>query len=518
MRKRICCAFLTLVLVLSLAMCYPVRVVRADALGLEYSLEFMEILYTLMVNGMLAGGAVDAASMDYDSAMDAFESFLRHMIWMADRPDVSDQVIHAEIICYNSDGSITNDALKLLTSVDGTGALQLPDEETWSNFQVVQGGGSGSPGGDPNDNDHFSLIERIKIGTDFLGYMAAWAYNLWTGAVEGLNPGNYLVSSSGLPEPLQGLDRYRWGGSYELDTMSGCKVVRGYLGIRVGSNYFVEMLTDGFFFSDTPVVALIRDGTLEFFTYDSILHRIGIKFDEYLYSNDSSGFLSSGVREIFNFPTGSHYSLNIPVFYDYDAMYAFLTGTSTAGVMNGYAYDFPGLAQSIAEALAPLADIQVSPDILPELAEALAEAAAALPAPDPALDPAVNNDAYKEAVQEAVKSTVPEAAPEPNPDPEPAPLPGEITGIEGVERFKVDLTMIFPFCLPFDLVRLLQALSADPVAPSFQIPFVVPALGIEEIVIIDLSIFDEVAAIFRTGELIAFIITLVFITRKLIKW
>ena len=527
MKKRICCAFLTLVLVLSLAMCYPVRVVHANALGAEYSLEFMEILYTLMVNGMLAGGAVDAASMDYDSAMDAFESFLRHAVFMPDKPDLGDDIIYLSddaIICYNSDGSITNDPLKLLKPVDGTGALQLPTKEVWENFRVVQGGGSGSHHGNPNDDDHFSLIERIKIGTDFLGFMSAWVYNLWTGGAEGLNPNDYLLSFGELPDLLQGLDRYRWRGYYQDNPLnSNTYLVKGFIACREDDGYIVYVLdTAQFDYYKTAFLIDEDNGYIYFHEkyIDSSYSRTSkFQLHVYKYFNDGSvvdfGTVSS-IQVVYG--DGSLFSLNIPVFNDYDLMHDFLFGLSNAGIMNGYAYDFPGLAKSIAEALAPLADIQVAPDVLSDVAEALAEATAALPEPAPDNDPAANNDDYKEAVQEAVKNTVPEVAPDPDPDPEPAPLPGEITGIEGVERFKVDLTMVFPFCLPFDFVRLLKALSADPVAPSFEIPFVVPALGMEEYYTIDLSFMDEVAAIFRLGETVAFIIGLIFITQKLIKW
>ena len=93
--------------------------------------------------------------------------------------------------------------------------------------------------------------------------------------------------------------------------------------------------------------------------------------------------------------------------------------------------------------------------------------------------------------------------------------PGEEMDAEG---YKVDLTMIFPFCLPFDLIAFFDALSAEPVTPVFEFPFVVPALDYNENVTIDLSIFDGVMEIFRLGELGCFIIMLIYATSKLIKW
>lgn len=84
--------------------------------------------------------------------------------------------------------------------------------------------------------------------------------------------------------------------------------------------------------------------------------------------------------------------------------------------------------------------------------------------------------------------------------------------------FTADLTEIFPFCLPFDLIRFLDALDADPVAPCFEIPFVVEALGIDMAVEFDMSFMDDAVEIFRIGELGCFIISLILVTQKLIKW
>jgi len=87
-----------------------------------------------------------------------------------------------------------------------------------------------------------------------------------------------------------------------------------------------------------------------------------------------------------------------------------------------------------------------------------------------------------------------------------------------IEDYKVDLRQVFPFCIPFDLMALFGALAADPVAPRFEIPFVVPSLGIEETYVIDLSFFDEQMVLLRKLELVGFIIGLMLLTGKVIKW
>lgn len=80
-----------------------------------------------------------------------------------------------------------------------------------------------------------------------------------------------------------------------------------------------------------------------------------------------------------------------------------------------------------------------------------------------------------------------------------------------------DLSKFFPFCIPFDLIHLLSVLDADPVAPKWEIPFKFPAYGVDETIVIDLSIFDDVAKIVRLLETILFIFSLILATRSLIK-
>lgn len=96
--------------------------------------------------------------------------------------------------------------------------------------------------------------------------------------------------------------------------------------------------------------------------------------------------------------------------------------------------------------------------------------------------------------------------------------------IEAVEaateynQYTVDLTGIFPFCIPFDLIHFLQVLDADPVAPCFEIPFVVEALGIDMTVELDMSFMEGAMKVFRIGELGCFVIGLMLVTSKVIRW
>jgi hypothetical protein len=75
----------------------------------------------------------------------------------------------------------------------------------------------------------------------------------------------------------------------------------------------------------------------------------------------------------------------------------------------------------------------------------------------------------------------------------------------------------FPFCIPFDVARLIGLLEADPKTPIFHVPLKVGTILNDEIVL-DLSQWDNAVRIIRWGELIVFVAGLVLVTRNYIKW
>ena len=75
-----------------------------------------------------------------------------------------------------------------------------------------------------------------------------------------------------------------------------------------------------------------------------------------------------------------------------------------------------------------------------------------------------------------------------------------------------DIKDIFPFCIPFDIVDMVSAFTANRSAPSITCP--VDMSG--NTITVDLSDYEGVAALLRLLELILFIIGLAVATRKLI--
>lgn len=80
-------------------------------------------------------------------------------------------------------------------------------------------------------------------------------------------------------------------------------------------------------------------------------------------------------------------------------------------------------------------------------------------------------------------------------------------GVSGLDE-------IFPFCIPFDIYHFFEALAADPVAPSFEIPFRIEGV-VDYTFEIDLQPFDQVAQVLRLLELLAFCVGLAFVTRSM---
>jgi hypothetical protein len=78
---------------------------------------------------------------------------------------------------------------------------------------------------------------------------------------------------------------------------------------------------------------------------------------------------------------------------------------------------------------------------------------------------------------------------------------------------------MFPFCIPWDVMRIFQALAVPPVEPRFEFditPDVLRSRGSEGKIVIDISMFEGPRQIVRNGFLIAFIIGLAAVTKRYI--
>ena len=86
-------------------------------------------------------------------------------------------------------------------------------------------------------------------------------------------------------------------------------------------------------------------------------------------------------------------------------------------------------------------------------------------------------------------------------------------------QLEFDFKLLFPFCVPFDLIDALEVLDAEPVAPAIDVPIpYITEKGMKTHVIkIDLSEYDSIALLLRRMELLLFIVGLILLTRNIIR-
>lgn len=89
-----------------------------------------------------------------------------------------------------------------------------------------------------------------------------------------------------------------------------------------------------------------------------------------------------------------------------------------------------------------------------------------------------------------------------------------VSAADAVQVMSPDLTTIFPFCIPFDLARVLNLLAADPVIPKYHVRWEVPYFAEPIEFDIDLTPLDGVMAVARTMETLAFVVGLAISTRQ----
>lgn len=521
--QKISVVFLTLII--SFASC-PVRVnATAGSFALETSAEFTELLYSLLANAMLAAGATNFQDISYESAADLFNSFMFSLKKSLVGTFPGEEYVPGVGVVINSDsftvqlsdGSVVSmaDILEAY-STDGSSALEL-DEETWSNFRVINGGGSGGSGDDPNNNNKFDKIDFAKIGSDFLMYMGAWIDSLWNNAISGLNRDDYFFPD--INSVVGNVPQYYYDGAYDMDA-EGNYIINASIMNRFESQKY-DMYTSISYSVPRPVVAVVNSNTIRFMelTQDGYYGEIRLQYNTIALLSDGTISRYSGYGFLGNLPCNQFCYVNIPVVSTTADGENLLRGIAQVDILNGLTYDYGILADSVSIALNPFADAYIDADAIPELYPAISAAVDALPDPAPASDPAKNADDYVAAVAAAATSVAPDPAPDPDPADDPEPVPELDPAIKyEIDRAKFDFTEIFPFCIPFDLVKLLDALCADPVAPRFEIPFVVPVLGIDMVWVIDMAVFDTAAEVFRTGIVVGYVIFLLMNTFKLIKW
>lgn len=363
-------------------------------------------------------------------------------------------------------------------------------------------GGDPTPSPSPDPKKVFTKIALVSLGTSLIAVAGAFVKDLFDGKVEGLNLGTYL-----------GYEDYSFLGSVPVD-VNGNFMYRGKVGpvnsLRplygfVKANYPYRLCAYINRVSNSSAVVVGR------LTSSGYIENLQVWYEGY--SIDKASAASGRIGYSYMYFGNETYSFNFPFFESTEDAINYLKTGSLTGLLNGEAYDFPDLVKSVPEVLQPLTGTKFSPSLLPGINTAVSNAVKSLP--ETSTDTKANTETYKETMT----STITDVAPKTEVVPQPSTTPGTETG-EGTEgeAYKRDLRLIFPFCIPFDFIHFIQALSADPVAPCFKIPIKLDSLGIDMVLELDLAWMDPIMEIFRLGELGCFVIMLMASTKKMIGW
>lgn len=363
-------------------------------------------------------------------------------------------------------------------------------------------GGDPTPSPSPDPKKVFTKIALVSLGTSLIAVAGAFVKDLFDGKVEGLNLGTYL-----------GYENYSFLGSVPVD-VNGNFMYRGKVGpvdsLRplygfVKANYPYRLCAYINRVSNSSAVVVGR------LTSSGYIENLQVWYEGY--SIDKASAESGRIGYSYMYFGNETYSFNFPFFESTEDAINYLKTGSLTGLLNGEAYDFPDLVKSVPEVLQPLTGTKFSPSLLPGINTAVSNAVKSLP--ETSTDTKANTETYKETMT----STITDVAPKTEVVPQPSTTPGTETG-EGTEgeAYKRDLQLIFPFCIPFDFIHFIKALSADPVAPCFKIPIKLDSLGIDMVLELDLAWMDPVMEIFRLGELGCFVIMLMAATKKMIGW
>ena len=517
MQKRISALLLAMVIVIGSVLGGNTLKVKAASVAVseEFAVELTMMLYNLLETVAISSGIKDGLD-DYESGSSLYDAFIASVESMAE-PPFYDSYITME------DGSrITiKEALDQADSMLGSNALKLPTSDTFAKYRVISGTGGNkpdptpTPSSDPDSTpvpdtgykDPFRYIQDVLVAGTLVSAMAGFFNDLYNGKVEGLAAEDYYtglgftgifdqdVSGKYLCLGYINTDEKAYSRYYNI-TFNGTYAYKPFIYIKDNCYYF------GLANSDNSIIT----NNANLFCKNHVVRYDGSSFDS------EATYITSGSIRIKNIIASS---INIPIFESLDAATSFFSSGNLSGLLNGEAYDFPELTKSVPTVMQPLTGYEFAPGRLPGINAALSTAAASSGNTAVPYTLTVRMKRYSTAASSAAAAAPPVKEPEPEPEPDPSPDPG--TDGEG-ESYKRDLRLIFPFCIPFDFIHFIQALSADPVAPCFKIPIKLDSLGIDMVLELDLAWMDPVMEIFRLGELGCFVIMLMASTKKMIGW
>lgn len=499
MKRAFCILLASFILIISIRPIDVKATAVAPAVPAEYD---VTLLFMEMIFSALAANGCDIPE-EYEDAKKLYDSFF------------SIKTFGAEPIgqVQLEDGSFVDVYGTLDFDTDGTSALEFPDEEQYTNYKVLTGGGGNSN----NDQDpKFKvsgtglIINGLLVHENFNSILDTFADEAAAGlyTAEGIMPSKCPTSAGNNFYIKTFQASTSTSNKFELYTFNSdlpfCLVL-GNKYDRYSSYYYVPITNISnkvgpYYINVTNNISIYNlDGSLKANSLDT--KRTQFK----LYSYDYQNINYDGCPILFSDP--GKILANMPIFTSIEEMQEYysnyfpqtqldLSGDTFINLVGKFLdpLSLAGLASRLKIAIEPLIDPVTSP------------------APDPSKVPDVVNEIVSEVqpAPEPVPSPAPDPGLDPLPDPDPALLPPD------VKDYAFDLRNFFPFCLPFDLIRLIQVLDADPKAPHFEIPIEFETIDYKDTFVIDLEFLDPAVEIFRICIVVSFIISLIMVTGKLI--
>lgn len=382
-------------------------------------------------------------------------------------------------------------------------------------FKDDSGDPTPSPSPDP-EKKAFKNIALVTVGVSLVALAGAFVKDLYNGKVEGVNISDYYTvpyNNYNLP-----VFDYSYLSSsstiFSIDGSTASYVVNPDPFVLPEHCYYACVYQfSGSDYDSFSIMYVHAVG--DTFYYDSgNLPCIGTNY------SDGSSF-SANVGSL-NVRNNVRLSTNIPFFDSHDSMKKFfntymnkgLAGIDVSGLLNGEAYDFPELTKSVPTVMQPLTGYEFAPGRLRNVNQALADAATKVQ-PETGTDTAAATKTYTDTMTDTMTKVAPKTEVNPLPSTTPGTETGE--GFEG-ESYNRDLKLLFPFCIPFDFIHLIQALKAEPETPKFEIPVKLDFVDVDTSIVIDLAWMDPIMKIWRLGELGLFIVMLMKSTSKVIRW
>ncbi len=126
--------------------------------------------------------------------------------------------------------------------------------------------------------------------------------------------------------------------------------------------------------------------------------------------------------------------------------------------------------------------------------------------PNITIDPDDGKDSEKDTEKDSQKDNDPDRDPDHEKD-----VDTIIDDVKGIG----DITKLFPFCIPFDIVELIRGMSAERKPPHFVFKHRFDKINYTFKVDVDLSDYDKYIKLFRYGMQVLYVLALMFLTARI---